>query len=89
MNDKKKLKRKLALSFVMLLLLAVMLAFSGITLAWFYKGNDQIPADTLSGSIHAAYFNGGNGSAPSENATYKRVRPIRAMNLAAAAVLTR
>ena len=71
MNDKKKLKRKLALSFVMLLLLAVMLAFSGITLAWFYKGNDQIPADTLSGSIHAAYFNGGNGSAPSENATYK------------------
>ena len=71
MNDKKKLKRKLALSFVMLLLLAVMLAFSGITLAWFYKGNDQIPADTLSGSIHAAYFNGGNGTAPSANATYK------------------
>lgn len=71
MNDKKKLKRKLALSFVMLLLLAVMLAFSGITLAWFYKGNDQIPADTLSGSIHAAYFNGGNGTVPSANATYK------------------
>lgn len=71
MNDKKKLKRKLALSFVMLLLLAVMLAFSGITLAWFYKGNDQIPADTLIGSIHAAYFNGGNGTIPSANATYK------------------
>ena len=71
MNDKRKLKRKLALSFVMLLLLAVMLAFSGITLAWFYKGNDQIPADTLIGSIHAAYFNGGNGTVPSANATYK------------------
>lgn len=71
MNDKKKLNKKLVLSLLMMLLLAATLIFSGITFAWFYFGNEQAPADTLSGSIHAAYFNGVNVAPPSDNATYK------------------
>ena len=71
MNDKRIQKKKLILSLIMLLLFAASLIFSGITFAWLYKGKELVSVDTLSGSIHAAYFNGGNGSVPSENATYK------------------
>lgn len=73
MNIKKKKVslRNLVISLIMLLLLTVTLSMGGITLAWFYKGADRVPTDTLRGSIHAAYFNGGIGAEPAENATYK------------------
>lgn len=70
-KNKKMPLRNLVVSLIMLLLLAITLSFGGITFAWFYKGTDNVPADTLRGSIHAAYFNGGIGAEPSENATYK------------------
>lgn len=71
LKNKKMPLRNLVISLIMLLLLVITLSMGGITFAWFYKGTDNVPADTLRGSIHAAYFNGGIGSEPTANATYK------------------